>query len=262
MLNNTYNILELIGEGNFGKIYKGSNKLTNELVAIKVEPIQKQLKLLLNESKIYYLLKNTEGIPILKWFGKDNNNYYLITELLGFSLNDVLNHSLTLSIIIELSIQMLQRIESFHTIGLIHRDIKPDNFLFGLNDNKNKLYLIDYGLSKSYIKNDVHISYDKNKNIIGTPNYISLHIHNNSTASRRDDIESWIYVMMELMNINTWKIYDYYKTPELFIQTKTNCISQNIPAFIKELLIYTRNLSFTDTPNYELLYTILSNNIL
>jgi hypothetical protein len=124
------------------------------------------------------------------------------------------------------------------------------------------LYLIDYGLSKSYIKNDVHISYDKNKNIIGTPNYISLHIHNNSTASRRDDIESWIYVMMELMNINTWKIYDYYKTPELFIQTKTNCISQNIPTFIKELLIYTRNLSFTDTPNYELLYTILSNNIL
>ena len=47
MLNNTYNILELIGEGNFGRIYKGSNKLTNELVAIKVEPIQKQLKLLL-----------------------------------------------------------------------------------------------------------------------------------------------------------------------------------------------------------------------
>jgi hypothetical protein len=63
------------------------------------------------------------------------------------------------------------------------------------------------------------------------------------------------------MNINTWKIYDYYKTPDLFIQTKTNCISLNIPPFIKELLHYTRNLTFVETPNYELLICIFKNEL-
>ena len=260
-MNDNYQLMELIGEGNYGKIYKGFHKWTREMVAIKVEPIKNQLKLLLNESKVYYLLKNTEGIPVLKWFGKDHENYYLITELLSFSLNDILSHSLNISIVIELGIQMLQRIESLHTMGLIHRDIKPDNFLFGLKE-KEKVYLIDYGFTKSYIKNDQHIACEQKKTIIGTPNYISLNIHENYTASRRDDIESWIYVIMELLNINTWKIYDYYKNPDLFIQTKKNCLLQNIPSFIKELLTYTRKLEFMETPDYSLLYTILSNNIL
>ena len=57
-MNKKYKLLEFIAEGSYGKIYKGQNNFTKEFVAIKIEPKNYQLKLLLNESKAYYLLKN------------------------------------------------------------------------------------------------------------------------------------------------------------------------------------------------------------
>ena len=57
-INNKYKITEELGEGSFGKIYKGENIRTNELVAIKIESIQTGNKLLKNESIIYQYLVN------------------------------------------------------------------------------------------------------------------------------------------------------------------------------------------------------------
>ena len=74
LINNKYKITEELGEGSFGKIYKGENIRTNELVAIKVESIQNGNKLLKNESIIYQYLVNTPGVPQIKWFGKDFDN--------------------------------------------------------------------------------------------------------------------------------------------------------------------------------------------
>jgi DNA (cytosine-5)-methyltransferase 1 len=71
IIGNKYEILSKIGEGSFGKIYKGKNIRTNELVAIKVESISKVTKLLKNESIIYqYLSKSKKiqdyGIPQIR----------------------------------------------------------------------------------------------------------------------------------------------------------------------------------------------------
>ena len=52
LVNNKYNVLKQIGEGNFGKIYKGQNIRTDELVAIKVEPIKNNYKMLKNEANV------------------------------------------------------------------------------------------------------------------------------------------------------------------------------------------------------------------
>jgi serine/threonine protein kinase len=70
LIGNKYKLLEKIGEGAFGSIYKGENIRTRELVAIKVEPIKNNTKLLKNESIIYQYLINNEGLPNVKWFGK------------------------------------------------------------------------------------------------------------------------------------------------------------------------------------------------
>ena len=82
LVNKKYRIIEKIGEGNFGLIYKGENIRTRELVAVKVEPIEKELKLLKNESIIYQYLNNLECTPNVKWFGKDEDNYYMVINLL------------------------------------------------------------------------------------------------------------------------------------------------------------------------------------
>ena len=80
IISNKYEILEQIGEGGFGKIYKGRNIRTGEKVAIKVEPIENQTKLLKNETKIYQYLASGEGIPKIKWFGVDDKNNYMVVN--------------------------------------------------------------------------------------------------------------------------------------------------------------------------------------
>lgn len=86
MIANKYNIIEKIGSGTFGSIYKGQNIRTGEDVAIKVEPLQNGTNLLKNEARIYQYLKGGIGIPQVKWFGVDNTNNYMVINLLGESL--------------------------------------------------------------------------------------------------------------------------------------------------------------------------------
>ena len=66
---NKYLLTEKIGSGSFGTIYKGSNTRTNEQVAVKVELIENETKLLKNETIIYNYLSGLKGIPCVKWFG-------------------------------------------------------------------------------------------------------------------------------------------------------------------------------------------------
>ena len=89
MINKKYNLISKIGEGSFGSIYKAENIRTREYVAIKVEPIDSGLNLLKSESKIYQYLLNTDGIPNVKWYGKDDKNYYMVINLLDKSLEEL-----------------------------------------------------------------------------------------------------------------------------------------------------------------------------
>lgn len=73
----------------------------------------------------------------------------------------------------------ISRIEFIHSRDYIHRDIKPDNFLMGLGDRGNLVYIIDFGLAKRYRepKSREHIRYRTGKNLTGTARYASLNTH-------------------------------------------------------------------------------------
>jgi hypothetical protein len=88
---NKYKLIKQIGNGSFGSIYKAVNIRTNENVAIKIELIEDDLKLLKYESNIYRILSDVDGVPKIKWYGKDNLYYYMVIDLFGDSLQELLN---------------------------------------------------------------------------------------------------------------------------------------------------------------------------
>lgn len=258
IINNKYKVISSLGSGAFGSIYKGENIRTKENVAIKIEPLEANLKLLKNESSVYNYLKkyNFSGIPQLKWYGLDSKNYYMVISLLGDSINSYIEKhgKLSLNNVLLIGNKMLNIIEFIHDKGLIHRDIKPDNFLFGVDGegkiNIEKVYLIDYGFCKVYktIENR-HIENVSLNKIIGTPNYISINIHNLNQPSRRDDVESIIYIMIYMfMGKIGWEVKSDTEKIVMKEELERNI---DVPDVIKNYLSYIRKLKFEEQPVYN-----------
>jgi len=256
LINKKYRILGKIGEGSFGFIYKGENIRTKELVAIKIEPIEKGLKLLKNESLIYQYLNNIQGIPIVKWFGKDEKNYYMVINLLGDSLQTIKNNKQTFSLtsVLQIGIQVITLLKTIHEKGLIHRDIKPDNFLLGLNNEGKRIYIIDFGLCKSYMNNDEHNSIKKTNNLIGSLTYCSINAHNCIELSRRDDMESLGY-MLAYFYLGAISWHELSSENIDIIQKLKQEVTTNdkLAQILVNYIKYVRSLKYDETPNYFLI---------
>jgi serine/threonine protein kinase len=166
----------------------------------------------------------------------------MVMELLGSSLKEVNKSTIQL-----IGIQIINRLEFIHSKQLIHRDVKPDNFLFGIYKNEDILYIIDFGFCKTYINNGIHIHNKKRDHILGTPNFISIRVSEGEEPSRRDDLESVVYILYYLWN-GTISVND-----KLLFLNKEN----NIPSYMIQLFDYCRNLGFEENPDYSYLYNLL-----
>jgi serine/threonine protein kinase len=253
IIGNKYLLIEKIGSGSFGSIYKGQNIRTAELVAIKVEANDCKKKILKNEAKIYQFLGIKHGFPQIKWFLVDSSNSYLVLDLLGVSLTEYKqNNIIPYNLVIEIAIQMIDRVEILHNNSLIHRDLKPDNFLFGNSSCNNTLYLIDFGFCRKYTDlQGNHIMNKPTKSLIGTPLFVSLFVHKNGQPSRRDDIESILFIILYLIDKLEWSYKKDLINDEIIKMKEDMIFSTYIPLNIINLIIYCRSLKFDECPDYE-----------
>jgi len=264
LLGNKYQILEKIGEGSFGKVFLGENIRTKEQVAIKMEPLLFNIKLLKNETKAYLLLAKEKGFPRIKWYGANAEEFYMVIDYLGSSLSSFKKEAgdLDTGVVAKLGIQMIERVKTVHSVGLLHRDIKPDNFLFGANTTSKAhiLHLIDFGLCRSYWNaNGSHILEKTGKTLIGSLFFVSLNVHLGHEPSRRDDLESVIYIMAYLLLPNFLK-EEVVVREERVIEYKRG-LMQAKGTLVERLLNYCRGLQFDEEPNYDGLISVLKKEI-
>ena len=210
-----YTVLNPIGGGKFGQVFKGQNRRTGELVAIKLEPSAQEFNLLKHESTVLNFLysKWCRNVPPVYWFGHyGDTNIALVIPLYDesfadFMVNTEISVTKKAEIFLRSAVLILQQI---HRHGVVHRDIKPANWMFRLSNtgNSNKecankecankeMVLIDFGLATFVdTDNNVNTNSVKKEHLIGTPKFASWFVHDGQEYTKRDDLLSVLYMAL------------------------------------------------------------------
>lgn len=261
-------ILEEIGSGTFGQVYKVINNNKQEF-ALKIESNDKKHSILEEEMRLYKNFKNMKGVPEIYWYGTVDNKNILALEILGKTLETLFeecNHSFSLKTVVMIAIQLLERVELIHKKNIIHRDLKPDNFLIGSGNMNQIIHIIDFGLSRQY-KLINHIEYNKSSSFKGSLRYSSIRNHKGIEQSRRDDLESIGYILIYFMKGKLpWmglKTNDLKKRGEEVYTIKRNTslevLCEGLPKEFESYMKYCRLLQFKSEPDYNYLRKLFYN---
>lgn len=264
-----YIVLRKIGGGSFGEVFEGKDIKNAQTVAIKVEPMTSFHQCLLYEAKLVKGLQGLIGVPKVHWSGSEGNFNLLVMDLLGSNLQrkfESCQRKLSMKDFTQLSLQLIERLQSIHERCYIHRDIKPENFAMGLGRYRDLVYAIDFGLAKKYCdpKTGTHVPYRENKSLTGTARYASVNAHMGLEQSRRDDLEGMLYVLIYFLRGELpWqgvsavtKPEKYHKIMEKKMSTTPETLCKGLPTELISLFKYIKSLRFEENPNYALISNV------
>ena len=281
-----FKLVKLLYLTDFSWVYEGKNTVKNVPVAMKIEY---KTKCDFLESEAYFLTSvKGFGIPKVISFGKYGPFKILIEELLGKNLstlwksgpfkNDRLGQkNKYIKDICLFAMQGLERLKYIHAKNIIHRDIKTNNFIIGRKD-PDIIYLIDFGFAKKYrsSRTGKHIRFSNNGKLIGSMAYSSCNSMKGYESSRRDDLESFGYILIFLAKGGSmpWMKYIGMKNlnagdKELIIlKMKMEITEENLckglPDEFIDYMKYVKKLQFEQEPDYKylinLFISILSKN--
>lgn len=266
LIQGRYELQHRIGDGAFGVVYKGYDTQEKRPVAIKAENSYCSHPQLYYEYRIYRALEKTNRFPKVYHFVENYEiqgvKYNLmVMQLFDSSLEDLFKRCkkrFSLKTVVQLGIQMLECLEALHDAGLLHRDLKPDNFM--LDRASRKINMIDFGLAKKYRDQSthIHVPYSDHRGLTGTPRYASINNHLGIRVSRRDDLESLDYILMYFLRGSLpWqgargktKKHKYQKIMEKKLATSIDELHNGYPSEFRRLGEYARCLRYADKPDY------------
>ena len=260
-----FKVKKKIGQGAFGSVFAGKNLDDNKPVAIKVEKSNAPRTSLKDEAIFLFELKGL-GIPEMISFGKVKTYNVLVEPLLGPSLFHLYVQSgmqFALEDICMISIQVIERIQFVHSRFIIHRDIKPDNFLIGLED-PNIIYIVDFGLSKKYRSSTTkkHVPFRITGKLTGTMRFSSPNALRGGEQSRKDDLISIGYMIIYFMRKKLpWQQFNkvkneiekYIKIYRMKKELKPELLCQGLPQEMVHYMRYVLHLGFEEEPDYKYL---------
>jgi len=217
-----------------------------------------------NEAIIMEYLKGP-NIPYIKLYGSTSEYNILVMQLLGKSLENIFEEKkiFSLKTVCMIGYQFVTVLEYIHNKHILHRDIKPDNFVMGLNNLSQYVYLLDFGLAKKYRSSRTlkQIPLVNRKKLTGTARYASINALKGYEHSRRDDLEAAGYVLIYFikgrlpwqgLQVKT-KEERYKKILKKKIEISPEELCENLPQEFEKYIEYTRNLEYLEEPDYAML---------
>ncbi|KAL3090425.1 hypothetical protein niasHT_028382 [Heterodera trifolii] len=289
-----WTITKKLGAGAFGAVYLCVND-EGVQAALKTEPVNTPHPLLVMEAHVMTkldTLRDGDGKHFCRCLdlGRDEQRdqqsgqmkkfNYIVMSLVGRGLDGVVKEAggrLSLGSAVGVSIQMLAALRGLHTVGYLHRDIKPGNSTIGRPESNEirLLYLIDFGMARKYTKDDGSQHRPRAAtNFRGSPRYAAISAHLGREYSRKDDIESWFYCMIELFKgalpwsnvgemkaIGDAKVKRQKKQPEAVRRQAIADLLSGCPSEFGQVLKYIDDMKYTDKPDYDWIISTLRSSL-
>lgn len=207
VLKGRYALIEKIGLGGMGFVYKARHTAIGHTVAIKILK-QEDLSGVIRagqrfeqEAKIIAQLEHDNIVRVVDFDSDSSYAFFVMEYLKGITLEQKIKESNPLSFrdISSIFSQICAAIEYAHTKGILHRDLKPSNiFLIITTDGRERVKVLDFGVAKILDPEQTKIT--KTLSIIGTPAYMSPEQFNSSKdIDKRSDIYSLGIILYQMI---------------------------------------------------------------
>ncbi|KAA6388360.1 MAG: putative Tau-tubulin kinase 2 [Streblomastix strix] len=262
-----YTIQRQIGAGTYGTIFSAlyQNGSVTKHCAIKFQKEIKHIQLLANEVMVMTSMQGSVHFAKFYESGIYESFRFVSMELLGPSIIQVVNrrrpYMFTLLQMLKFGVQSMEAIREMHKAGIVHRDIKPDNFVIG-NTKKTAgtIYIIDFGLCKKMqMRYGKLIKPTQPSSFRGTMRYASPKAHIQKELGRSDDLISLLYMMTEFyVGKLPWSgIYDHDEVYRLKQQFLHGRLLTRMPTEFQTFEDHIFSLDYLDKPNYTMLTQLL-----
>ncbi|KAK4081730.1 uncharacterized protein Triagg1_2471 [Trichoderma aggressivum f. europaeum] len=268
VINKRWRLDGIIGQGGFGTVYIATDLKTKEIVAVKVQTLPatsspSQMDNLESEAFYYNLLYKCKGIAKFHQHGRQDTYEFMVCELLGASLQTLFyrcGKKFSLKTTLMLADQLLQRLEAFHSLNILHRDIKPDNFAMGFGkENGQTVYMLDFGLVGDYTR-DKGVAIAPSYAFCGTYYWAPIAADLDRCQSPKDDLESLAYMLIYFARGSLpWQGYAEENEPTDALRNRVtrhklalpiDVICKGLPSAFSRHLKYVRSLGYNQKPNY------------
>ncbi|XP_067223155.1 tau-tubulin kinase 2 isoform X3 [Chanodichthys erythropterus] len=264
-----WKVVKKIGGGGFGEIYEALDLMNRTNVALKAESAQQPKQVLKMEVAVLKKLQGKDHVCRFVGCGRNDRFNYVVMELQGRNLADLrrsMNRgTFTVSTTLRLCLQILEAIESIHSVGFLHRDIKPSNFAMGrFPSTCRTCYMLDFGLARQFTNSCHEVRPPRPvAGFRGTVRYASVNAHKNKEMGRHDDLWSLFYMLVEfLVGQLPWrKIKDKEQVGKLKETYDHRLMLKHLPPDFNVFLDHISNLDYFTKPDYQLLRTVFENSM-